>query len=253
MAMIEIQDLKRRFGTQQVLKGVNLEIPSGEITVIIGSSGCGKSVLLKHLIGLVRPDSGHILIGGNDVAEMPSSQLQNVRMRFGMLFQDGALFDSMNVYENIAFPLREHRKYSEPKIAELVTEKLEQVGLPGTEKKMPNELSGGMRKRVGLARAIVLNPEIILYDEPTTGLDPISSLAIDELIVVTQKRLEGTTIVISHDIRATLRIANKIAMLHDGKIVAEGTPEDFMSNPNPIVRAFLDPALTAGKVKSRDS
>jgi phospholipid/cholesterol/gamma-HCH transport system ATP-binding protein len=249
--MIEIRDLRKNFGTQQVLKGVNLRIQSGQITVIIGASGGGKSVLLKHLIGLIRPDSGHIEVAGTDIAAVDSYHLKTIRMRFGMLFQDGALFDSMNVYENIAFPLREHRNYDEVTIAKIVSEKLEQVGLPGTQKKMPNELSGGMRKRVGLARAIVLNPEIILYDEPTTGLDPISSQSIDDLIVATQKRLNGTTIIISHDIRATLRIANTVAMLHDGKIVAEGTPDDFLIDPNPVVRSFLDPAIMTGKVSQR--
>ncbi|MDB5036634.1 MAG: transporter related protein [Bacteriovoracaceae bacterium] len=251
--MIEIQDLKKSFGSQMVLKGVNLVIPDGQITVIIGASGSGKSVLLKHLIGLSQPDSGKILVSGTDIAHLDSYHIKNVRMRFGMLFQDGALFDSMNVYENIAFPLREHRRMNEEEIRLLVAEKLKQVNLPGTEKKMPNELSGGMRKRVGLARAIVLNPEIILYDEPTTGLDPVSSQSIDDLIVSTQKHLNGTTVVISHDIRATLRIANKVAMLHDGKIVAEGTPDDFLTNPNPIVRSFLDPAILHAKLPSRKS
>lgn len=250
--MLEIKDLKRSFGTQQVLKGVNLKINSGEITVIIGGSGCGKSVLLKHLIGLEQPDSGKILIDGLDITKLDMDEKTKIRMRFGMLFQDGALFDYLNSYENIAFPLREHRHMKEKEIASLVAEKLKQVGLSGIEKKLPSELSGGMRKRVGLARAIVLNPEIILYDEPTTGLDPVSSTAIDDLIVDTQKALGGTTIVISHDIRATLRIANKIAMLHDGRIVAEGTPSDFLSNPNPIVRSFLDPAIAHVKLLKRD-
>jgi phospholipid/cholesterol/gamma-HCH transport system ATP-binding protein len=251
--MIEIRELKRSFGPQFVLRGVNLKIPLGQITVIIGGSGCGKSVLLKHLIGLLTPDSGQIFIGGVDITALDSYHLKEVRMRFGMLFQDGALFDSMDVYENIAFPLREHRHYDERTIGTLVSEKLKQVGLPGIEKKMPSELSGGMRKRVGLARAIVLNPEIILYDEPTTGLDPISSKSIDELIVATQQALRGTTIIISHDIRATLRIADKVAMLHEGRIVAEGTPDDFLVNPNPIVRSFLDPALMHGKLGKRGS
>jgi len=251
--MLEIKDLKRSFGPQQVLKGINLKINPGEITVIIGGSGSGKSVLLKHLIGLEKPDFGQIIIDGVDITKLEMEEKTKVRMRFGMLFQDGALFDYLNSYENIAFPLREHRKLKEPEIAKLVAEKLKQVGLSGIEKKMPSELSGGMRKRVGLARAIVLNPEIILYDEPTTGLDPVSSLAIDDLIVDTQNALKGTTVVISHDIRATLRIANRIAMLHDGRIVAEGTPKDFLSNPNPIIRSFLDPAISPMKMLKRDA
>jgi len=242
--MLEIKNIRKSFNGQPVLKGVNLKIEDGQITVIIGGSGCGKSVLLKHLIGLLAPDEGHILLDGADLCSLDKQNLKRERMRFGMLFQDAALFDSMNVYENIAFPLREHRKMKESQIAENVREKLSQVGLREIEKKLPSELSGGMRKRVGLARAIVLNPEILLYDEPTTGLDPLSSKSIDALIVETQNNLKGTTIVISHDIRATLRIANKIAMLHDGIIVAEGTPKEMFSNPNPIVHEFLHSGLT---------
>ena len=249
--MIELKNVQKTFGPQHVLKGVNLKINDGEITVIIGGSGAGKSVLSKNLIGLIRPDSGNIVISGTDIAVLDKERLKSVRMRFGMLFQDAALFDYMNAYENVAFPLREHRNFQEDEIRAIVAEKLAQVGLKGVEKKMPSELSGGMRKRVGLARAIVLNPEIILYDEPTTGLDPISSQAIDELIVSTHKALKGITIIISHDIRATLKIANKIAMLHDGRIVAEGTPEEMMETPNPIVRSFIDPAILTGKLVNR--
>jgi phospholipid/cholesterol/gamma-HCH transport system ATP-binding protein len=241
--MLEIRNLKKTFGTQHVLRGVNLKINTGEITIIIGSSGCGKSVLLKHLIGLLKPDEGQILLDGVNLVDLPKEQLKQARMRFGMLFQDAALFDSMNAYENIAFPLREHRRLSEDEIGGIVRQKLSQVGLKGVEKKLPSELSGGMRKRVGLARALVLNPEIVLYDEPTTGLDPISSHAIDELIVQTQQNIEGTSIIISHDIRATLRIANRVAMLHDGAIVAVGTPDEMVDSDNPIVRNFLDSGL----------
>ena len=242
--LVKISGLKKRFKTQQVLKGLNLEIPKGQITVIIGSSGCGKSVLLKHLIGLLKPDEGRIEVDGIDIAGLDRLELKQMRTRFGMLFQDAALFDSMNVYENIAFPLREHRReLGENQIKELVKEKLVQVGLPGVENKMPPELSGGMRKRVGLARAIVLNPEIVLYDEPTTGLDPILSRAIDDLILATQQNLKGTSIIISHDIKATLRIANKIAMLHDGAIVSEGSPQEIFQDPNPIVKSFLESGI----------
>ncbi len=251
--MLEIRNLKRRFGAQQVLKGVNLVIRPGEITVIIGPSGCGKSVLLKHLIGLEKPDEGEILIEGRDITKLDRNDVKDLRMKFGMLFQDAALFDSMDVYENIAFPLREHRKLEESAIARLVKEKLQQVGLSGIEKKNPSQLSGGMRKRVGLARAIVLNPDIILYDEPTTGLDPISSQAIDDLIVDTQKALGGTTVIISHDIRATLRIANRVAMLHDGRVVAEGSPRDIYHSENPIVRNFLDPAISHVKLMEQNN
>ncbi|MBN8554766.1 MAG: ABC transporter ATP-binding protein [Deltaproteobacteria bacterium] len=241
--MLEIRNLKKSFGTQRVLKGVNLKIKNGEITVIIGSSGCGKSVLLRHLIGLMKPDEGQILLDGMDLTNLPKEELKRVRMRFGMLFQDAALFDSMNVYENIAFPLREHRRVSEKEISEAVKQRLQEVGMKNVERKLPSELSGGMRKRVGLARALVLNPEIVLYDEPTTGLDPITSRAIDDLIVQTQQNIQGTSIIISHDIRATLRIANTIAMLHDGAIVAVGSPEEMMNHENAIVRDFLDYGL----------
>lgn len=242
--ILAIRDLQRSFGSQRVLKGVNLNIQRGLITVIIGGSGCGKSVMLKHIIGLMRPDFGKILLEGVDLFSLNREELKNARTRFGMLFQDAALFDSMNVYENIAFPIREHRPtMPEDAIAELVAEKLKQVGLPGVERKMPSELSGGMRKRVGLARAIVLNPEIILYDEPTTGLDPVMSKAIDDLIVSTHQHTEATTIIISHDIRATIRIANKVAMLHDGRIVAEGTPQQMVASREPIVRDFIQPVF----------
>lgn len=241
--MLELVSLKKSFGKQQVLRGLNLKIHPGEITVIIGGSGQGKSVLLKHMVGLLYPDSGEILIDGKDMCTMDTEELRRVRMRFGLLFQDAALFDSMNVFENIAFPLREHTAYDEPTIHRIVKRKLEDIRLPGIELKFPSELSGGMRKRVGLARATVLNPEIILYDEPTTGLDPITTQAIDDLIVETQQSLKGTTIIISHDIPSTLRIANKIAMLHDGKIVAEGTPEEIIQSEMPIVQEFFNPVL----------
>jgi phospholipid/cholesterol/gamma-HCH transport system ATP-binding protein len=242
--ILHIHQLRRSFGAQQVLKGVELEIPRGQITVIIGGSGCGKSVMLKHIIALMRPDSGEVRLDGVDLFSLEKEELKKARQRFGMLFQDAALFDYMNVYENIAFPVREHRPETpESEIAGRVTEKLKEVGLPGIERKMPSELSGGMRKRVGLARAIVLDPEIILYDEPTTGLDPVMSGAIDELIVETQQRLNGTSIIISHDIRATLRIANKVAMLHDGRIVAEGTPTEMLHSEFPLVRDFIRPGL----------
>lgn len=242
-AVLEIRNLRKSFNHQPVLQGIDLKIPRGEITIIIGSSGCGKSVLLKHIIGLMKPDVGQILLDGKDMMAIDKAELKKIRMRFGMLFQDAALFDSMNVYENIAFPLREHRNLSEIQIAAIVREKLQQVGLPGIEKKTPSELSGGMRKRVGLARAIVLNPEIVLYDEPTTGLDPITSRAIDDLIVQTQQNLNGTSVIISHDIRATLRIANKVAMLHHGKIVALCTPKELLNHPDPLVREFVEPGL----------
>lgn len=240
-----IKDLHKAFGPQKVLRGLDLEIPLGGITVIIGGSGSGKSVLLKHMVGLMRPDSGEILLNGVDINILEGEELKKARMRFGFLFQDAALFDSMNVYENIAFPLREHRKnFSEAQIAEIVKTRLARVKLKDIEHKYPSELSGGMRKRVGLARATVLDPEIVLYDEPTTGLDPVTTRAIDDLIVETQQSLDATGIVISHDIPSSLRIANRIAMLHDGKIVAQGTPKEIMSNQHPVVQAFLEPVMS---------
>ena len=242
--MLEIRNLKKSFGDHEVLKGLSLNIPSGKITVIIGGSGTGKSVLLKHIIGLIEPDEGQILLDGESLYEMTSETLKKQRMRFGMLFQDAALFDSMTVYENIAFPLIEHTDWSEAEVTRVVKHKLEQIRLPGIEEKFPSELSGGMRKRVVLARATALEPEIVLYDEPTTGLDPVTSKAIDDLIVQTQNNLKNaTSIIISHDIPSTLRIANQVAMLHDGRIVEVGSPKDILHSKNPIVREFLDPVI----------
>ncbi len=240
---IYIQDLHKAFGPQKVLRGLDLEIPLGEITVIIGGSGTGKSVLLKHMVGLLKPDSGKIFIDGRDVNALEGEELKSIRKRFGFLFQDAALFDSMNVFENVAFPIREHTDYKEEKIAQIVKTKLLQVKLKDVEHKFASELSGGMRKRVGLARAIALDPEIVLYDEPTTGLDPVTTRAIDDLIVETNQSLKATSIVISHDIPSTLRIANNIAMLHEGRIVAKGSPKEILENSNPVVKSFLEPVL----------
>jgi phospholipid/cholesterol/gamma-HCH transport system ATP-binding protein len=219
--------------------------------VIVGGSGTGKSVLLKHLVGLLRPDAGEIWLDGQDVNELEGEDLKRVRKQFGFLFQDAALFDSMNVFENVAFPIREHTTYSEEKIAQIVKTKLSQVKLKDVEHKMPSELSGGMRKRVGLARAIAIDPQIVLYDEPTTGLDPVTTRAIDDLIVETQQTLRATSIVISHDIPSTLRIANHIAMLHDGRIVAKGTPQEILDSELPVVKSFLEPVLSQVKSGTR--
>jgi len=246
-----LKNLQKAFGPQKVLQGLDLEIPLGKITVIIGGSGSGKSVLLKHIVGLLKPDSGQILLDGVDVNALGREDLRTLRKKFGFLFQDAALFDSMDVFDNVAFPIREHTDFDEKKIAEIVKRKLEQVKLKNIEHKFPAELSGGMRKRVGLARATALDPEIVLYDEPTTGLDPITSRAIDDLIVETQLNLNATSIVISHDIHSTLRIANIIAMLHDGKIVAKGTPKEILDNPNPIIRSFLEPVLSQIQIGSK--
>jgi phospholipid/cholesterol/gamma-HCH transport system ATP-binding protein len=241
--MIELVDIHKSFGEQKVLDGLNLRIEDGKTTVIIGKSGGGKSVLLKHIIGLLKPDSGQVLVNGIDITTLSDKELNEVRKNFGMLFQEAALFDSMNVGENIAFPLREHTKKKEKEIREIVDERLRAVGLPGVENKMPSELSGGMRKRVGLARALAMHPQIILYDEPTTGLDPIMTEAINDLIINTQKNFNVTCVVISHDIESIFEIGHNIAMLYEGKIVEYGTPEVIRQSDNPVLKQFLSGSL----------
>lgn len=238
--MIKIVDLKKRFNTKRVLNGVNLEIEKGKITVIIGRSGEGKSVLIKHIIGLLRPDSGQIFLEDMELTSMKERDFNEVRKRFGMLFQGAALFDSMTVAENVGFPLKEHTDLNDEDIFKVVSEKLRRVGLVNVENMMPSELSGGMRKRVGLARAIVMDPEIVLFDEPTTGLDPIMSDSIGDLVLDTQRALKTTYILITHDIPFTYKIADKIAMLHEGRIIEEGTVEEMKQNSNPILRQFLE-------------
>lgn len=245
--MIELVDVHKSFNGQKVLDGVNLSIEAGKITVIIGRSGGGKSVLVKHIIGLLKPDKGQILIDGVDIARLNDRQMNEIRKIFGMLFQDAALFDSMNVGENVAFPLREHTLLKPKIISEIVEQKLRQVGLRDVNNKLPSELSGGMRKRVGLARAIVLDPKIILFDEPTTGLDPMMADSIDTLIQETQKQTNATCVVISHDIKGTLKIAHKIAMLYNGKIIEVGTSDTFRSSDNPVVQQFIQ-GLSEGPI-----
>ena len=238
--MIQIIDLKKSFNSKKVLDDTNLDIEKGRITVIIGRSGEGKSVLIKHIIGLLRPDSGEILLDGQDITKMTERELNEVRRRFGMLFQGAALFDSMTVGENVAFPLREHTEMPEADLKKVVKEKLRKVGLKDIENMMPADLSGGMKKRVGLARAIAMDPEIVLFDEPTTGLDPVMSDNIATLILDTQRDLKTTYIVITHDIPLTYKIADKVAMLHEGKIVEQGDVDYMKSCPNPILRQFLE-------------
>ncbi|MBI5562940.1 MAG: ABC transporter ATP-binding protein [Deltaproteobacteria bacterium] len=238
--MIKIIDLKKAFGPKKVLDGVNLEIEAGKITVIIGRSGEGKSVLVKHIIGLLRPDSGKIIFEDMELTAMKERDWNEARKRFGMLFQGAALFDSMTVAENVGFPLKEHTDLDDADILKTVREKLRRVGLVGVETMMPAELSGGMKKRVGLARAIVMDPEIVLFDEPTTGQDPIMSDSVADLILETQRALKTTYVVISHDIPLTYKIADKIAMLHEGRIIAEGAPDEMRRNPDPILRQFLE-------------
>ncbi len=237
--MIEIVDLYKSFGQKEVLKGVNLFIEKGESMVIIGGSGSGKSVLLKHIIGLLRPDKGSVFIEGLDITKLNEKNLYKVRKKFGMLFQGAALFDSLKVWENVSFFLMRHRGIREKKAKEIATEKLRLVGLVGVEDLMPSELSGGMRKRVGLARAIAHDPEILLYDEPTTGLDPIMADAINDLIIDLKTKLHVTSVAITHDMHSAYKIGDRIAMLYDGKIIEVGTPEEIKNSSNPIVRQFI--------------
>jgi phospholipid/cholesterol/gamma-HCH transport system ATP-binding protein len=237
--MIQLKDIHKSFGDHVVLKGLNLEIPKGKVTVILGSSGCGKSILMKHMIGLIKPDRGHVVVDNVDLHQLSETELNSFRRKFGMLFQSAALFDSMTVEDNVAFPLREHLSLSSEAIRRRVKDCLGLVGLKDVEGKMPSELSGGMRKRVGLARAIALEPEIILYDEPTTGLDPLMTDTINRLIIHTQEKLSVTSVVISHDIESTFAVADKVAMLYEGGIVAEGTPEDLRRSSHPFVQQFL--------------
>lgn len=237
--MIETRDLKKSFGSQKVLDGISLKIEKGESVVIIGGSGGGKSVLLKHLIGLMTPNSGDVLVAGQSIVNMNERELIKVRSRFGMLFQSAALFDSMTVEENIGFVLRK-QGMKESEMKERISETLEMVELSGTEKKKPAELSGGMKKRVGLARAIAYRPEIVLYDEPTTGLDPIVSDAIDQLILRVWERLKVTSIVVTHDTRSMRRVGQRIVYLRSGKIYADDTPENIFSSKDPLIHNFVN-------------
>lgn len=238
--MIEVRNLEKSFGANRILDGVSFQIEKGESIVIIGRSGGGKSVLLKHLIALLKPDAGQVLIEGENIVPLDERQLLRVRHKFGMLFQGAALFDSMTVAENISFPLRRERELPETEIARRVSQVLEMVELAGTEDKKPSELSGGMRKRVGLARAIVYQPEIVLYDEPTTGLDPIVSDSIDKLILRVRDRLDVTSVVVTHDMRSAHRLGQRILMLHDKKIYASGTPDQIFHSTDPIVQQFVE-------------
>jgi phospholipid/cholesterol/gamma-HCH transport system ATP-binding protein len=238
--MIEVRNLKKSFGSHRVLDGVNLKIEKGESLVIIGASGGGKSVLLKQLIGLTQPDSGEVFVEGQNISVMNERDLIRVRRKFGMLFQMAALFDSMTVAENISFPLRREDSLTEREISRRVDEVLEMVDLPGTQNKKPAELSGGMRKRVGLARAIVYKPEIVLYDEPTTGLDPIVSDSIDRLMVKVVEQLKVTSIVVTHDMRSARRVGDRIVMLHQGKIHVSATPDELFASTDPLVHRFVN-------------
>ena len=245
---VEFRDVNKAYGNKQVLRGADLKVYRGEVLVILGGSGSGKSVTLRHMLGLEAPDSGRVIVEDEDITDHPEEELYRVRKKFGMLFQSGALFDSMNVFENVAFPLREHAEMSEDEIARAVKEKLGLVNLPNTEHLMPVDLSGGMRKRVGLARSIVLDPKMILYDEPTTGLDPITSQKINELIIDLQSKLNVTSVVVTHDIQSAFSVGDRIAFLNKGVFEWVGTMEEARSSEHPVLREFLKAsAVTAAQ------
>jgi phospholipid/cholesterol/gamma-HCH transport system ATP-binding protein len=239
MSLIELRNISKRFGKLVVLDGFSLTIEAGKSVVVIGPSGTGKSVLLKHIVGLLRPDSGEVWFDGQRIDNLSESRIMQLRHRFGFLFQMGALFDSQTVAENIGFPLFEHTKKSREEIAEQVAEKLRMVGLPEVGRKMPGELSGGQKKRVALARALALNPQVILYDEPTTGLDPVRADVINELILRLNRRLKVTSITVTHDMASAYKIADRIVMLQDGHIVFDGTPDEIQVSQIPVVRRFV--------------
>jgi phospholipid/cholesterol/gamma-HCH transport system ATP-binding protein len=242
LGTVVLKNVRKSFraGRDEILKGVSIDFPPGKLTYILGSSGAGKSVTLKHILGLLKPDSGEVWVGGKNMATLSGRELARHRMLFGMLFQNSALFDDMSVFDNVAFPLREHSKLSETEIAERVKKSLAILGMTSDFDKFPNEISGGMRKRVGLARAIIREPAILLYDEPTTGLDPVTRTTVDELIETLKRELRLTSIVISHDIPSALRLADQIAFLHQGEIVYWGEAKGFKKAEHPAIRAFLD-------------
>ena len=236
---VEFQDLHKSYGSKHVLRGASVQVYRGEVLVILGGSGTGKSVTLRHMLGLEVPDAGRVIVEEEDITDLPEEELYRIRKKFGMLFQSGALFDSMTVFENVAFPLREHTDMSEEEIARAVREKLELVNLPNTEHLMPVDLSGGMKKRVGLARSIVLDPQVILYDEPTTGLDPITAQTINELIVDLQAKLNVTSVVVTHDIHSAFSVGDRIAFLHQGVFEWIGTMDAARDSDHSRLRDFL--------------
>jgi phospholipid/cholesterol/gamma-HCH transport system ATP-binding protein len=236
---VEFRGIHKAYGTKEVLRGVDLKVYRGEVLVILGGSGTGKSVTLRHMLGLEAPDTGRVIIEDEDVTDLPEEELYRVRKKFGMLFQSGALFDSMTVFENIAYPLREHTEVNDEELVRVVREKLELVNLPGTEQLMPVDLSGGMRKRVGLARSIVLDPKMILYDEPTTGLDPITAQKINELIIDLQSKLSVTSVVVTHDIQSAFSVGDRIAFLNKGVFEWVGTMEEARDADHEGLREFL--------------
>ena len=241
--MIELKGVKKSFGSQIVLNGLDLQIPTGLITAIIGPSGEGKSVLLKHMIGLLRPDEGQVIVDGEDIARLSRGGMNRVREKFGMLFQNAALFDSLTVFENVAFPLQEKTRLSDDEIALRVRDALSHVGLTGVDAKYPDQLSGGMKKRVGLARALLMDPRIILFDEPTTGLDPVICRATHQMIKETHARFGYTAVVVSHEIPEIFDISDRVAVLYRGSIIAVGTPQEIQASAHPMVRQFISGSL----------
>ncbi len=251
---VEFRDVHKAYGDKQVLRGASLKVYRGEVLVILGGSGSGKSVTLRQMLGLESPDEGRVLVEGEDITDFPEQELYRVRKKFGMLFQSGALFDSMTVFDNVAFPLREHTTMSEEEIAHAVSQQLELVDLPGVEELMPVNLSGGMRKRVALARSTVLEPTMILYDEPTTGLDPITSQTINELINALQRKMNVTSVVVTHDIQSAFSVGDRIAFLDQGVFEWVGTIEAARDSDHPLLREFLrSSAVVAAQPRKQES
>lgn len=245
--MIEIKELSKTFNSHKVLDNLSLTINKGETKVIIGRSGCGKSVLLKHIVGILRPESGSVIIDGRDITKLSEKALKPIRMKIGMVFQGGALFDSLNVAQNVGFGLIEHMNLSPRDVTTKVYRSLSHVGLCDIDQLMPSELSGGMKKRVAIARALCIAPEIILYDEPTTGVDPITGDSINDLIRSLHDKLKVTSVVVTHDMRSAYKIADRIAMLYDGKIIAEGSPAEIQNTPDAVVHQFIN-GLAVGPI-----
>lgn len=237
--VIEVVDLYKNFNDREVLRGINLKVEKGQIMALIGGSGKGKSVLLKHIMGMMKPDRGKVLIDNHDISRLRGKALRQLKERFGIVFQGGALFDSLTVFENVAFPLREKTRMNAAQIRDTVFKELARVGLSGAENNYPAEISGGMKKRVALARCLVMNPEIVLFDEPTTGLDPLMGKAIHNLIGECQKSLTFTAIIITHEIPAIFSLVDRVAMLYDGKIIAVGTPEEIEASKDPVIHQFI--------------
>lgn len=252
MALIELRNVSKRFGRLVVLNDLTLNIPEGQSLVVIGASGTGKSVLLKHIVGLLKPDKGEVWFDGKRVDNLSERDLVPIRSQFGFLFQMGALFDSMTVEQNVAFPLTEHTTKTRGEIEKIALQKLAMVGLPDVGKKMPAQLSGGQRKRVALARAIAMDPRVILYDEPTTGLDPIRSDVINELILKLKREMSVTSIVVTHDMHSALKVGDRVVMLKDGKIIFDGTPDEVRQSDNPIVERFVKGEASAEELASLD-